>query len=218
MLSNALMQFVFSEHANASAAFAETLYEPDCCGDLILAKVIYNTPGVTLRSPAPWSHELFNKQPPHKTKFHENNLCAPVMSFHHLSHEVGEVHKFERQYAAWRHRLQRNSDDFITYRDAFEFFAPNFLREAVSRGETRLFVPGWNNYAFSKDVGTMMSAWDCEQRCVNETDCLEWKWRAYDGKCALDTSMRIGKQVGRTDVVSGWRIDRWRNILNQQTC
>lgn len=206
------MQLVFKEHADRSAALAESLYEHDCCGDLIVAKVIYNTPDVTLRSPAPWSYHHFNKQPPHKTKFNGENLCAPLLSFHHLSDEVPAIRKFELKYSAWRRPYGR----YITYADAFEHFAPSFLLEATSRSENRLFLPGWNNYAYSLRQLVAVSAWDCEQACIDEADCLIWKWRGYDFKCFLDSSMRMGKQVGRTDVVSGWRLDRWAKLFKKE--
>lgn len=99
VISNSLMEHVFNTHAEQTAKYAETLYEKDCCGDFTLAKVIYNTPGVSLQAPEPWSNGLFTKHPPHKVKFTAANLCLPVMSFHHLTDETPRVHAFEKKYA-----------------------------------------------------------------------------------------------------------------------
>lgn len=85
-------------------------------------------------------------------------------------------------------------------------------------------LPGWNNYAYSLEgfehetTLVLESAWDCEEACTKESKCFSWKWRAYDKRCYIEASVRIGKQIGRTDVISGWRLDRLREILQDRDC
>ncbi|KAI9651253.1 hypothetical protein NHQ30_001291 [Ciborinia camelliae] len=95
ILSNAAMNVLFGpKQPKGLAASWDTKMDGECCGDVALAKALYEQ-GVKLTG----SHPFLNGDKPSTFAYGpKEHWCQPAITMHHLKpHEISSVWRFERQ-------------------------------------------------------------------------------------------------------------------------
>lgn len=176
---------------------------------------LYQTDGIDISRPAENSTLSFTGQLPEGIRYEERRLCAPVFSMHHVveAETVSALWRFEQELLP-RVGLR----EFITFAHLFQHFAHPALVRAIEQGsEPELLMAGWDNFSDEHEVDGVDDFAGCALVCDGEEDCIGWLFNDQR-RCFWQPNMRIGQAASSRASLSGWRVDRFRDIWHQRDC
>ncbi|KAL2222920.1 hypothetical protein M432DRAFT_27653 [Thermoascus aurantiacus ATCC 26904] len=197
ILSNPAMRKA-SERRAARLAEIDEYTAGHWAGDCVLGKVLHDA-GVNLLWAWPmmqtstiWRVDLINEA------YDKKPWCYPAVSFHHMTPaDVELVWQFDQR---WFREKQRS---LLLHSDAFR----ELIQEHIQAPRD-----DWDN--FSEDSGEeqpSISLADCEARCANNTECMQYSYQP--GKCL--TSKIVKRGISSSGVHSAWMTDRINATLSK---
>jgi hypothetical protein len=244
----------------------------ECCGDFLLAAYLKEKLDVDLNLGV--SGKRFQGEPLTKVACNQHNWCTPITTFHHLKpRDMELLWEYERT-RAYQTTNQRNKFVFasspnpplllenppITYADIYTDFIKPYIRPTRT---------DWDNNAkdiqfswlddFKVGLATIddygrddssadkpyMSVSKCRQACLEQEDCLMFRYDPYQKYCAISRSITLGstspgtkKRSGDNDLAttlekfgvkaasrtaeqgmySEWKLDRIEMMRTKQNC
>lgn len=239
-LSRGLMAILFGPDPHADRTRLDQVVtaavdraEVDCCGDAILASMVFeHANGLTVA--LDWG-----RYPTFSIPFQGSNLkdiavseagwCLPYYGWHHLTpREVDHLFDYEE-------RLPKDQVN-VTFAQIYkDFILPYVVPERESwdalHGHTHGYWEDVNTVGFWDDVGhdyagpvdPVVSKEACKFQCENDPTCLVWVY-AW-GHCQYEksvihrgVSLDVHKKDFTSDTSSGWQIDRIRRIRARAPC
>lgn len=221
---------MMSETYHGNLSTWEKLVDNDCCGDLVMAKVLLATdpPTRLLRS-----FPLIQGETVTSLDWSATHWCKPAVTWHHVDAAgVDKLWQFERRWS-----VNYGTSKPILFKDYYHaFIHPRLLATNGS-------LPGWDNlsndwkFSAEKDEDPAVeSAKACKRFCEEKDECLQWSWRP--GSCKAGKRVRFGwalanrpklgsaedrieKTAGKSHegAVSGWMMDRIEKFRTEiKTC
>ncbi|CAN6638414.1 hypothetical protein TRVA0_017S00430 [Trichomonascus vanleenenianus] len=188
LISRNALDITFGRHGNLLQELEQSTVGC-CCGDIMVGFMLRQYANLTVASGyyldnATQADEAANAKGRRIAPFQGNsfwnvevtaeNMCVPVVSFHHVSPSDIEV--------LWQYERSRDGS-VILHRDIYVDFYRDNLPESRS---------SWDNSAsdleFEDWTGTSS---DCATRCISDDKCLTWRYKP--GYCALGYSVRLGR-------------------------
>lgn len=160
----------------------------DCCGDALLAYVIYEELGVRLESLYP----TFSGDMVEWTSITKENWCVPLLGLHRVSPgQMGRLWRWER--------CRPYTEDPITYATMLDFVLTPVL-EAGPKAN-------WSNgadVALPEESAAHNSVGSCRLACVHSATCLEYRYTR--GICHVADFVKGGgpEQDESAGAFSGW--------------
>ena len=175
----------------------------DCCGDLILAKVLKQLDIRVLRS---WPS--IQGETPSSLDYTERHWCYPVVSYHHMnSKEIESLWEFQRDWIS--NETHSSSDHPILHRDAFEYFVEPWISHRN----------GWDNLSKDRAITAEdenlsedeekahRDAGACHALCISMSECVQYSYSP--GTCNIGNVIRLGKEESAyPELISGWIEER----------
>jgi hypothetical protein len=248
VFSRSLMRSVFGGDAPPDLAEYGNYTSKACCGDTVFGKVLRDH-GIFVNK-GEYGPVSFRPEPPWRTGFDEIIWCAPVFTFHHLHHrdlmQLAEVERVQRESSTpsvcslvlipkfmliFSQRPTIFRDIFTTLilphltsdtRTNWDNYASRFILTANSTsGFHPTFQPA-NSTAFAQ---ASQSPAACRDACKSFDECLSWRHETATETCALETFLRLGREVDpqpdwepKTEIVSGWVLDKMDERLLTEVC
>lgn len=194
------------------------LYEEDNFGDSVIAKTLWKTPEVTIKSLTggdPMFFELGTNYVPVSPRTWQ----SPLFSIHKIGvAEMETMRQFELEH------LAQGYDDVRTC-DLYEKFAPQWMREvpglvsgpAAPNGTVHI-AKGWVSNTRKTRKLNPKSMDECFQECDRAADCWTWSWNAgRTPSCELQIGIfNIGRE--EPAFTMGYRVDRISQYLSKTPC
>lgn len=211
VLSHGLVSSVFPSHPGITHEW-EAFTAENCCGDHVFAHALAEI-GVSLNSGP--VHSRLQGDAPTSVRLSKDNWCSEIVSFHHVSpREIENLYIFENLYGS--------SHNPILYRDIYSHFVKPYI--------TDFRRENWDNGADDREYNiddseveeiAHRSYEDCKARCVDWSDCLQFRYKPEF--CALASRVRLGSiaEVGSDEdeaFSSEWMVERIRNMRGELQC
>lgn len=194
-LSRETMDRLFSNRGVVSNAHATSLDEK--WGDRLLATTLMRV-GIYLDERYV---RLFNSRPPQTTRFKEDRLCAPIISFHNLS--ALDMRGVDR--------VLKKAEKPVRWVDLWDLYGAPSL-DAFPTGPVRY---NWDHVGeLDETTATAektVTPESCARLCARSSrTCLAWTWEAERHVCHTSPWMTIGtKADGR---ISGLHVQRVKRL------
>lgn len=179
-----------------SAKYKDLVRE-DCCGDAVLANVLFSELGLRIGQMFP----TFSGEAPQWASVWAGNWCKPLVSLHHI---VGDTMS-----ELWRWEQCRRSIEPgmpMLFSSLLDWHLPGLVANGSS------VKTHWNNGADdeqSRVSPLTRTAEDCFAGCVRDQSCLQATFE--QGVCRFDSRVRLGDAVER-DILSSWDIAKLRQM------
>jgi hypothetical protein len=218
VISKGLMNATFGQHWDHMNSVMVDFQAYACCGDEVLARALYSTPGIQLTAPERISHNRFSGDRIQSLRFNEKTWCEPLMSLHHiLPSTFSALHAFEQEVFP---RLA--SDDYIRYFDVWHHFLPDWMRQADEQGVETVRT-SWFNFSEDEKVdpidGQAFDASFCQRACSEDNNCYQWHFRDNEEgrECKLGKEvLRFGEE--RQGFTSGFHLRRFGWLRHKMAC
>ncbi|WEW59441.1 hypothetical protein PRK78_004915 [Emydomyces testavorans] len=187
VISNPAMKS-FSKYRASRLAELDEYTANQWAGDAVLGQILLEA-GIPLTHSWPmlqtariWNLDHFELGFEHKL------WCFPAVSYHHMTPgDVEIMWQFDQQW------FRSKSNSLLLHRDVFT----QFIQPGLSAPRDN-----WDNG--SKDEQNVPSGEDCEARCADDSECLQYSYRS--DKCF--TSKAATRGVATPSSRSGWMTDR----------
>lgn len=228
VISNPAMRKV-SEYRASHMKELDQLTASQWAGDCVLGKVLSDV-GVPLtwswpmlQGSRPWDLDHFSEG------YNRKTWCHPVISYHHMTPaDIEELWRFDQEWFRMVYTSRTNlgfrkliflqdkpNTKILLHNDVFrELILPSILTpradwDNLSEDPATATVEGGNN---SNPPSTFD---DCEKRCHNDTQCLQYAFHYSDGRCLTSKVVKRGVRVSKnastsstSTVRSGWMTER----------
>ncbi|KAA8909630.1 hypothetical protein TRICI_004465 [Trichomonascus ciferrii] len=210
-----------------------------CCGDFMVALMLKEKLDLEVEAQYeyPYSEYKFQGNSFYDVTANSDNWCLPIVSFHHASpHDIELLWEYER--------IKGPTRSSITYGTIYRDFYLPFIQDEIknwNNGADEI------NYSYNMDhqIDIRPSYEDgegfrpyesldhCKIACDMIESCKMFRYLPKSQYCGLSTAIKLGKPsfdwVMKTDAeldegleyensVSGWKIDRIRDLRKEQTC
>lgn len=193
----------------------------ECCGDFLLAAFLKEKLGVDLNLSV--SGKRFQGEPISKVACQKQNWCSEIVTFHHSSpRDMELLWEYERVRSYYAANLRDSyvispadgpvlfEKPAITYSDIYTDFVMPYLMpmRADWDNNAKEFQFSWSidflskkatiedylrNDGFSDKPYTSVD--QCRQACLNNPDCLMFRYDPYQKYCGYATSIALGNPV-----------------------
>lgn len=227
VLSRKAMELTVGEHPEWATESEEHALSV-CCGDYMVAYMMLKA-GIKISSgyDYPYVGWKFQGNTQSSLRLHPEVWCQKVVSFHHLEpSDIETLWEYERLLGPERRRDIRYGD---IYRD---FVAP-YIQEEIfewdSNPQGRTYTKEHDKEDKKENPDLELKSprpWEsvkaCKQACKDKKNCLIWRYLPKDKSCKIEDAVRLGRpyfpwvkygdKIDRTDVTSGYMIDRIREL------
>lgn len=236
VLSRGLVESLFMDkHYNPKLIqhYSEVATESSS-GDALLGFVIREELGVTCNENVPVNlvdPDPFPGESVFDTDVPMNTICQHLLSFHDIKpEEVQTLFEWESNLVD-RQGSEDNSG--VLYSNYYSDFVLPFLipvRQTWDNGASEIEFKNGDEFTESEDsLIPAESPESCSNVCTEYIHCLMWRWMktvSGDQVCGLAVShvsrgistSTVGHADNNLDYVSGWKIDRIREIRSQAKC
>ncbi|KAK9457820.1 hypothetical protein V1511DRAFT_454942 [Dipodascopsis uninucleata] len=211
VMSRGLLNATFGKEPDLEHKY-DAYTQVHCCGDHVLAHAFMDHGEHVLSGNSyPYVHYRFQGEPPRFMRFFQDNWCAEVNTFHHLTaHDVTSLYQFEKQF---------DEEHAISHADVYRYFIEPYI--------TSERKDNWDNVSdgekFTKDSDNVpaevYNTYDgCEKRCKEDSECYQFRFK--EGECQLSRNIRLGcpDDNKKTAYSSGWNVDRINRMRKQAKC
>ncbi|KAF2758867.1 hypothetical protein EJ05DRAFT_499303 [Pseudovirgaria hyperparasitica] len=167
----------------------------ECCGDIILANVIYDRTGVTMKRLWP----TFNGEEFIKVQVDRRTWCVPLLAMHRLSSQ--------QMNDTWHWERTRYDDQKPVLHSTLLYHRQGKLFEE----STRDF---WDNLSDTDSPNGLghTSSVACRVACENDFNCFQWSYTMR--RCRFGWGIKYGHAVEdkREHFLSGWDIKKIKKM------
>ncbi|KAB8446192.1 hypothetical protein FH972_025174 [Carpinus fangiana] len=207
ILSNSAAH-MFTKQIDSNRQKYEKAVDEDCCGDLMIAKVLRDIDIRITRA-----FPIVQGETPSTLDYTGLHWCHPVVTYHHMSaDEIADYWKFEQQWLRGP-----NAQAPIMHRDVFEHFVEPHIQHASPKWDNiskdRIFTSASDPNASAEQKVAHKSSQACSLACHQDTRCMQYQFRP--GQCKFGDVIRLGQSVPE-DVESGWEWERIKDFKKQQ--
>ncbi|PYH76986.1 hypothetical protein BO82DRAFT_395718 [Aspergillus uvarum CBS 121591] len=180
------------------------VFEPECCGDVVLARTIKKETDVGVQNFWP----QVNGEKPATLPFGPSHWCQPVVTMHHVEpRERSSIFAFEQ--------ARENISEPLLFRQLSELAFPS---HAMPEEEE-----DWDNFSNVPLVyldGEVPTLETCRVDCLNRNDCFQYRYSS--GEChvltgAFQRGTKREAEPGRR-WISGWNVKKIQSWRESQIC
>jgi hypothetical protein len=205
-------------------AFLAKTFE-DCCGDSMVAQMLGVLLNIGVRQAAGFQGDTY-----WDIEMKKDWWCDPLVTLHHIS--AREIEVF------WEYeRVKRLQGRNMTFSEVYKDFYLPFMTANKENWDNRA-EQSTVSEQHDRDNGIMPSdkgghevrpyenVQACRKHCESDSECLSFRLRREPRECQTASYFRFGhatrtwikKTHSAPDMVSGWMIDRIRDIRARSSC
>jgi hypothetical protein len=224
VLSRAVMDATFGTNKTLVESFLDTTFA-SCCGDYMVGHMLGQVLGTHVRPVDGFQTDTY-----WDVEMKENLWCQPLVTFYKINpHEIEVVWEYERV-----KRLQGRN---ITYSELYkDFYLPFMTGEKKSWDNRAQHTTISEKQDEDNDVkpsdkgGEQVRPYEnveaCRRYCESDKECLSFRLRQEPRECQTAPYFRFGHAThewikgteGSPDMISGWMVDRIRDVRARSRC
>ncbi|RAL17416.1 glycosyltransferase family 31 protein [Aspergillus homomorphus CBS 101889] len=203
VISGKLMERFVDENPGVASRY-DSVFQPECCGDVVLARTIKKETGVDVLNLWP----QINGEKPATLPFGPSHWCQPVITMHHVEpRERSAIFDFEQ--------ARENISDPLLFRELSEIaFPPNAMPDEEENWDNLSNVP----LVFPNNKTPTLE--QCRDTCLGRDDCFQYRFSGEECHVLTEAFKRGAKREAENGKqwTSGWNVEKIREWRESQPC